>query len=86
MGVEGNICLVQHLQTQNLSFPAGSHMQYTFLEKKMEQQHLQHFCDSKHPLVYRQDYRGGDTCCRCQEPVYGPSYWFTRARDYLEKE
>ncbi|KAM3704894.1 hypothetical protein ACJW31_03G040700 [Castanea mollissima] len=32
MGVEGNICLVQHLQTQNLSFPAGSHMQYTFPE------------------------------------------------------
>ncbi|KAL4637061.1 hypothetical protein ACB092_03G053700 [Castanea dentata] len=45
---------------------------------KMEQQHLQHFCDSKHPLDYRQDYRGGDTCCGCQEPVYGPSYWFTR--------
>ncbi|XP_075657130.1 mannosylglycoprotein endo-beta-mannosidase-like isoform X3 [Castanea sativa] len=76
IGVEGNICLVQHLQTQNLSFPAGSHMQYTFPE--MEQQHLQHFCDSKHPLVYCQDYRGGDTCCGCQEPVYGPSYWFTR--------
>uniref|UniRef100_A0A7N2L4W2 Uncharacterized protein n=1 Tax=Quercus lobata TaxID=97700 RepID=A0A7N2L4W2_QUELO len=32
MGVEGNICLVQHLQTQNLSFPTGSHMQYTFPE------------------------------------------------------
>ncbi|XP_050274222.1 mannosylglycoprotein endo-beta-mannosidase-like isoform X2 [Quercus robur] len=32
IGVEGNICLVQHLQTQNLSFPAGSHMQYTFPE------------------------------------------------------
>ena len=32
IGVEGNICLVQHLQTQNLSFLAGSHMQYTFPE------------------------------------------------------
>ena len=31
-GVEGNICLVEHLQTLHLSFPAGSHMQYTFPE------------------------------------------------------
>ena len=31
-GVEGNVCLVEHLQTLHLSFPAGSHMQYTFPE------------------------------------------------------
>ena len=31
-GVEGNICLVEHLLTQHLSFPAGSHVQYTFPE------------------------------------------------------
>ncbi|KAL4636752.1 hypothetical protein ACB092_03G031400 [Castanea dentata] len=41
----------------------------------MEQQQLLHFCDSKHPLVYRPDYRGGGTCCGCQESVYGPIYW-----------
>ena len=44
----------------------------------MEQpQQLLHFCDSKHPLVFRQDYRG-DTCCGCQESVYGPTYFCTR--------
>nr|POE71092.1 mannosylglycoprotein endo-beta-mannosidase [Quercus suber] len=32
MGVEGNICLVEHLQTLHLSFLAGSHMQYMFPE------------------------------------------------------
>ena len=32
MGVEGNVCLEEHLLTQHLSFPAGSHMQYTFPE------------------------------------------------------
>ncbi|KAL4637018.1 hypothetical protein ACB092_03G050600 [Castanea dentata] len=31
-GVEGNICLVEHLQTQHLSIPAGSQVQYTFPE------------------------------------------------------
>ncbi|XP_050285712.1 mannosylglycoprotein endo-beta-mannosidase-like isoform X6 [Quercus robur] len=30
MGVEGNVSLVEHLQTLHLSFPAGSHMQYMF--------------------------------------------------------
>ena len=43
----------------------------------MEEPQLQllHFCDSKHPLVYRPNYRGGGTCCGCQESVYGPSFW-----------
>ena len=42
----------------------------------MEQQsQLLHFCDSKHRLVYRPDYRGGATCYGCQESVYGPSYY-----------
>ncbi|KAF3969177.1 hypothetical protein CMV_007007 [Castanea mollissima] len=40
----------------------------------MEQQQLLHFCDSKHPLVYLPDYRGGATCCGCQESIYGPTY------------
>ena len=31
-GIEGNICLVEHLQTQQLSIPAGSQVQYTFPE------------------------------------------------------
>ncbi|KAK7815182.1 hypothetical protein CFP56_001892 [Quercus suber] len=43
-----------------------------------QQQQLLHFCDSKHPLVYRPDYRGGATCCGCQESVYGPSYYCNR--------
>lgn len=30
--LEGNICLVEHLQTQHLSIPAGSRVQYTFPE------------------------------------------------------
>ena len=30
MGVAGNICLVEHLQSQHLSIPAG--LQYTFPE------------------------------------------------------
>ncbi|CDP15511.1 unnamed protein product [Coffea canephora] len=30
--VEGNTCLVEHLQTQNLSLPAGAHVHYTFSE------------------------------------------------------
>ncbi|KAK7844009.1 hypothetical protein CFP56_011752 [Quercus suber] len=29
----------------------------------------------KHPLLFLQDYRGGRPCCRCQESVYGPSYY-----------
>ena len=38
-----------------------------------------HFCDSKHPLVFEQDNRYGDTCYGCQETVYGPSYnWESR--------
>lgn len=28
--LEGNICLVEHLQTQHLSIPAGAHVHYTF--------------------------------------------------------
>ncbi|KAL4636754.1 hypothetical protein ACB092_03G031600 [Castanea dentata] len=39
-----------------------------------QQQQLLHFCDSKHPLVYLPDYRGGATCCGCQESIYGPTY------------
>ena len=48
--------------------------------KKMEEPQLQllHFCDSKHPLVYRPEYRGGATCCGCQESIYGPSYYCPR--------
>ncbi|KAI3770655.1 hypothetical protein L6452_01796 [Arctium lappa] len=30
--LEGNTCLVEHLQTEHLSVPAGSHAQYTFPE------------------------------------------------------
>ncbi|KAF5740062.1 putative beta-mannosidase [Tripterygium wilfordii] len=30
--LEGNICLVEHLQTQHLSVPPGAHVQYTFPE------------------------------------------------------
>ena len=41
----------------------------------MEQrQQLLHFCDSKHPLVYLPDNRGGATCHGCQESIYCPSY------------
>ena len=40
-----------------------------------QQQQLLHFCDSKHPLVYRPDYRGQDTCRGCQESVHGPTYF-----------
>lgn len=28
--VEDNTCLVEHLQTQNVSIPPGAHVQYTF--------------------------------------------------------
>ncbi|KAK4595895.1 hypothetical protein RGQ29_014112 [Quercus rubra] len=41
----------------------------------MEQQQLLHFCDSKHPLVFIPDYRGGVTCRGCQESIHGPHYW-----------
>ena len=44
-----------------------------------QQQQLLHFCDSKHPLVYRPDYRGGDTCHGCQETIYGPNYYCPRS-------
>uniref|UniRef100_A0A2N9HMM1 Zinc finger PHD-type domain-containing protein n=1 Tax=Fagus sylvatica TaxID=28930 RepID=A0A2N9HMM1_FAGSY len=37
--------------------------------------HLQHFCDNKHPLVFNQNERGGWPCYGCRERVYGPSYW-----------
>jgi mannosylglycoprotein endo-beta-mannosidase len=30
--LEGNVCLVEHLETQHLSIPAGSRVQYTFPE------------------------------------------------------
>lgn len=30
--LEGNICLLEHLDTQHLSIPAGSQAQYTFPE------------------------------------------------------
>lgn len=30
--LEGNICLVEHLQTQNLSIPAASQIRYTLPE------------------------------------------------------
>lgn len=30
--LEGNVCLVEHLQTQHLSIPAGSRVKYTFPE------------------------------------------------------
>ncbi|KAK7835651.1 hypothetical protein CFP56_023299, partial [Quercus suber] len=36
---------------------------------------LLHFCDSKHPLVFILDFRGGNTCCGCQESIYGPTYY-----------
>ena len=39
------------------------------------QQHLLHFSDSKHPLVFDQDDRDGETCWGCQESVYGPAYY-----------
>ncbi|KAK9992969.1 hypothetical protein SO802_022672 [Lithocarpus litseifolius] len=48
------------------------------LEPQQPHQQLLHFCDSKHPLVFIPDYRGGATCCGCQESVYGPSYWCSR--------
>nr|XP_023891595.1 uncharacterized protein LOC112003616 [Quercus suber] len=42
----------------------------------MEQpQHLLHVCHQEHRLAFLQDYRGGRPCCRCQESVYGPSYY-----------
>nr|XP_023894022.1 uncharacterized protein LOC112005960 [Quercus suber] len=40
-----------------------------------QQQQLLHFCDSKHPLVYRPNHSGGDICCGCQESVHGPIYY-----------
>ena len=40
----------------------------------MEQQRLLHFCNSKLPLVFSPNYRGGSPCYGCQESVYGPSY------------
>ena len=43
-------------------------------KKKMEQQRLLHFCNSKLPLVFSPNYRGGSPCYGCQESVYGPSY------------
>nr|XP_023901019.1 uncharacterized protein LOC112012878 [Quercus suber] len=46
--------------------------------EQQQQQQLLHFCDSKHPLVFDQDYRGGAPCCGCQESVYGPSYYCTK--------
>ena len=39
-----------------------------------QQQQLLHFCDSKHPLVFIPNYKGGATCRGCQESIYGPSY------------
>ncbi|KAK7834188.1 hypothetical protein CFP56_024882 [Quercus suber] len=47
----------------------------------MERQQLLHFCDSKHPLVYRPEYKGGATCLGCQESVVGPSYRCIRCWD-----
>ena len=45
-----------------------------------QQQQLLHFCDSKHPLLFDPDYRGGATCFGCQESVYGPSYYCRECR------
>ncbi|KAL4600690.1 hypothetical protein ACB092_11G216500 [Castanea dentata] len=46
--------------------------------KQPQQQQLLHFCDSKRPLLFKQDdIRGEFTCCGCQESVYGPSYRYT---------
>nr|XP_023883350.1 uncharacterized protein LOC111995663 [Quercus suber] len=48
------------------------------MEQPQQQQHLLHFCDSNHPLVFCPDYtRGGPTCCGCQESIYGPYYYCT---------
>ena len=42
----------------------------------MEQpQRLLQFCNSKHPLAFYPDLRGGYTCWGCQESVYGPTYY-----------
>ena len=63
------------------------------MEQPQQQQHLLHFCDSKHPLAFDEDYlRGGVTCCGCQESVYGPSYycprggcpWYTHHKSCVE--
>uniref|UniRef100_A0A7N2L5E1 DC1 domain-containing protein n=1 Tax=Quercus lobata TaxID=97700 RepID=A0A7N2L5E1_QUELO len=45
------------------------------MEQPQQQQHLLHFCDSNHPLLFLRDARWGDTCCGCQESVYGPTYF-----------
>uniref|UniRef100_A0A2N9FQ97 DC1 domain-containing protein n=1 Tax=Fagus sylvatica TaxID=28930 RepID=A0A2N9FQ97_FAGSY len=38
--------------------------------------HLQHFCDDKHPLVFEENWTDrGYRCDGCGEDVYGPSYW-----------
>ena len=43
-------------------------------QQQQQQQQLLHFCDSRHPLVFRQDFGGEFTCCGCQESIYGPGY------------
>ena len=35
---------------------------------------IQHFCHDQHPLVFKEDERGGYLCYACREPVLGPSY------------
>ena len=44
-------------------------------QPQQQQQHLLHFCDSKHPLVFEQDYRRKYRCLGCTESVYGPGYY-----------
>ena len=72
-----SLCFFKFLSLNKFDVVRDCHCYFAFdRKKKMEQQQQQllHFCDSKHPLVLDQDYRGGVPCCGCQESVYGPSY------------
>ncbi|XP_023885494.1 uncharacterized protein LOC111997614 [Quercus suber] len=58
------------------------HATCVLIMEQQQQQQLLHFCDSKHPLYFYQDFRGEFTCCGCQESVYGPGYLCIRCWDY----